>query len=255
MALLLFRQTLVAVFVNALMIGATQCETLFDPAGKTPAELARAVAHTIDLGFPKNGNGPVHFDGALSHDNVVDVQLTIDRERMTKLKSSLDDQQRGQIAYFCKDQPRQFIDAGVVIHVIHITPDGSERVETSIDKRTCANPPPPPALADIKTLSAKAQAVARAELEQATSHRSANDVFHLEGAAAKGNVVEMNFVVTDQNFGRGVAADSARFRSGLLGHACGTYGDDLRRGLSIHQVFRLMDGSPILEVTFNNSSC
>lgn len=253
--MLRFQRAAIAALLGLLAVNGSNAQTAVDAKGKTPAEMAKAVARTIDGSFPKEANGPIRFDGANAHDNVVEVHWTIERDALVKMKASSEDQRRAEIAFFCKDEPRPFIDAGVVIHTTQVSPDGSERREFSVDKKTCASLPPPPKQASPKALSDKAQAVARAALEQANAHRSDKAPFHLAATSAHENVVEMTFVVTDENFARSVTADGGRFEEASAGHACAKYGDDLHRGLTIHQSFKSTDGRLLFEFTFDKSSC
>jgi hypothetical protein len=246
--------TTIALF-GVLPVLAAKAQTSTDPKFKSIAEMATAIAHTIDVSLSKTTDRPINFQSATSHENVVEIIYTVrDVAAIAKIKTSADKYKRDTISYFCKDERLSYINAGVVIRNILAASDGSDRVETTIDRSTCASLPLPPKLADPKTLVEIARTVAQAENGDA-SNQSSNGPFHFETAAAHEGVVEMRFTVADAAVGQRISANRAQVVGFLQGSSCFKHGDDLRRGLSLHYVFNLKDDSPVMEFTFDKSSC
>ena len=250
-----FRKHFVSMVLLAGATDASNADPVVDSRFRTLDELAKAIAHTIDVSFPKNPNGPMRFVGADPHGNIVEVHWISDAAGLTAIKAASEKVRRFMGTYLCDGERRPYLNAGVVIHYILASPDGRDRFEFSIDRTTCISLPPTPEPADSKTLIERAQAIARAENEKAASGRSSNSPIQFESASARENIVEMSFVVADPNLGRGFAVNGAQLRGMTHGFSCGGYGNDLRRGLSMHWIYKLPDGHVLFDFAFDKSSC
>ena len=244
------------VLLGAVPVSTPEAQTAIDPKFRSTAEMAMAIAHTIDVSLPKTTDRSLNFQSATSHENIVEIIYTVrDATFIAKLKTSSGDYKRGTISYFCKDERLSYINAGVVIHNILAASDGSDRLETTVDRSACASLPLPPTLADSKTLIEMAQAVVQAENKENASRKPTNDTLHFETAVAHDAIVEMRYSVADAAVAQRITANRVQTIGFLQGSSCARYGDDLRRGLSIHYVFNLKDDSPVMEFTFDKSSC
>jgi len=242
--------------LGAVPAAAQVAQTPIDPRFKTPAEMAGAIAHTIDASFPKTKDGPINFQAATSRENVVEIVYAVtDAAAFARLKASADKIKLGTASYFCKGERLSYINAGVVIRTVEAASDGHDRVEITVDRSACENLAPPPKLADPQTLSAIARTVAQAENEENGSKRSADSPFYFEAATAHEGIVEMRFMVADADVGQHISAKRLQLVGVLQGNSCYKHGDDLRRGLSLHYVFNLKDNSPVIDFTFDKSSC
>jgi hypothetical protein len=245
-----------AMLLAAVMVSAAEAQTPIDPRFKTTAEMAMAIAHTIDVSFPKTTDGPINFQSATSRENIVEVIYTVrDVAAIAKVKATTDKYKSGIASFFCKAGRLPYINAGVVIHTVLAASNGRDRVETTIDRSTCASLPPLPILADSKTLLEIARTVAQAENKENASKRTTNGLFHFEAATAHEGTVEMRFTVADAAVGQRISANRVQLVGVLQGSSCFKHGDDLRRGLSLHYVLSLKDDSPVIEFTFDKSSC
>ena len=235
------------------LTSALKAQTPTDPRFKTVSEMATAIAHTIDASLPKATEGPISFQGATSRDNVIDIIYIVrDPAAFTKLKESAEKTQRAMASYYCKGGRLSYINAGVVIRTVNATSDGHDRVETVVDRSACATLAPPPAMADAQALREMAQTVAQAANTEKTS---IDGPLHFDAATAHDSMVEMHYTVADAAAGQSISANRVQLVGFLQGSSCAKYGDDLRRGLSLHYVFNLKDNSPVIDFTFDKSSC
>jgi hypothetical protein len=245
-----------AILLGVIPVSAPEAQTPVDPRFKTTAEMAAAIAHTIDLSLSKTTDAPMNFRSATSRENIVEILYTVrDVAILAKLKASADKYKRDTVSYFCKGDRLPYINAGVVIRNIVAAFDDSDRVETTIDRSACASLPLPPKLADSKALVEIARNVARAENKENASKQPTNDLFHFEVATSHESIVEMRFIVADAAVGQRLGANREQVVGFLQGSSCFKHGDDLRQGLSLHYVFNLKDNSPVIEFTFDKSSC
>jgi hypothetical protein len=153
-----FRRLLIAaaasvpLLVVAIVEAGSQTASPSEP--KTPAEVAKAIAHALDASVPKTPNVPIAFESATSHDNFVEVQYTAKDARFFPHNNAEGEKRRlGLAGYFCFN-PRisLFRKNGVVIHQVLAAPDNSDPFEFTIDQSTCAA-----LLADAKTLAEAAE--------------------------------------------------------------------------------------------------
>jgi hypothetical protein len=245
------RQAIVSAMATMLVCAAPasvlKAQTPTDPRFKTTAEMATAIAHTIDASLPKTTDGPINFQSATSRENIVEIIYTIrDAAALAKLKASVDKSKRDTASYYCKGERLSYINAGVVIRIVVAASDGHDRVETTIDRSACASLPPPPKLADSKTLIEMARTVAQAENDENASKPPTNGPFHFEAATAHESIVEVRFSVADAAVGQRISANRVQVVGLFQGSSCFKHGDDLRRGLSLHYVFVLKDDSPVM---------
>jgi hypothetical protein len=242
--------------LGAAPAAAQVAQAPIDPRFKTPAEMAAAIAHTIDASFPKTKDGPINFQAATSRENVVEIVYAVtDADAFTRIKASADKIKLGAASYFCKDERLSYIKAGVVIRTVEAASDGHDRVEITVDQSACESLAPPPKLADPQTLAAIARTVAQAENEENGSKRSSDAPFYFEAATAHEGTVEVRFTVADADVGQHISANRTQVVGVLQGSSCFKHGDDLRQGLSLHYVFNLKDNSPVIDFTFDKSSC
>ncbi|MHC2435159.1 hypothetical protein [Bradyrhizobium sp. USDA 4451] len=128
-------------------IGKAGSQTTSHPELKTPAEMAEAIAHSIDAmarAFDakreKSVTPPIAFQSATSHDNVVDVHYRAnDAGMLPRNKAEGEEQRLGFAGRFCFDRRVSlFQKNGVVIHRVLFAPDDSAPFEFTIDQSTCA---------------------------------------------------------------------------------------------------------------------
>jgi len=65
-----------AVLICANTIADTLAQTAAGPP-TSPAEMAKAIAHTINANSPKSMNGPMVFQFATARGNVVEIQYAV----------------------------------------------------------------------------------------------------------------------------------------------------------------------------------
>lgn len=215
--------------------------------------MAKAIAETIDAGAIKSADGPVVFQSATAHDNVVEIQYAArDATFFARNKASLDSTKLALMRYYCNASRIAFLNSGVVVHQVMLAPDARDRIEITIDRASCASLPVPKP-ADAATLARMAQAIADRENEEKAA--SPTGPFRFDAASARAGVVELHSVVTDTSVARNIQAEPTQLIGLLDGYFCGKYGDDLGQGLSIHERFTFADGSPVIDFTTDRSSC
>lgn len=134
--------------------GEAGSQTAGNPEPKTPAEVAKAIAHAIDTNVPKRQNVPITFQSATSHDNIVEVHYTAkDARFFPHNEAERDNRRLGLAGYFCfNNRISLFRKYGVVVHQVLAAPDNSAPFEFTIDQSTCAA-----LIADAKTLAEAAE--------------------------------------------------------------------------------------------------
>ena len=128
------------------------------------AELARNIANTIATVAPKSPQGSfLKFESAVANGNVVEIRYSVvDPAAFARMKANSAMLISGKTGYFCNEARVAPIRQGVVIHDVTTAPDGSDRIEITVDKATCEKIVRP-ALADPKTLAQMAQSIAGTE--------------------------------------------------------------------------------------------
>jgi hypothetical protein len=245
----------VVALIESVAIGRISAQTGTDPAFKTTADMARAIAYTIDVNSPR-GAGPMRFESATSHDNVVEVRFTVDDVYFARAKAGADDQRIAMARFYCKEGRLAYLNSGVAIHEIITSTAGSDRFDFTIDKSTCANLASQPQLADSNTIIEMAQTVAQSlNAENDKSTPKAKSLFQFDTATARNGVVDVHYVVANASAARSLNADRTHLIGFMQGYFCGKYGEDVRRGLSLHQIFTLGNNAPVLDFTLDRSSC
>lgn len=168
-----FRRSLIVAAASVLLlvvaIGEAGSQTTSNPEPKTPAEVAKAIAHAIDANLPKTPNVVIAFESATSHDNIVEVHYTAKAARFFPHNKAEGDERRLRLAgYFCfNGRISLFRKNGVVIHQVLAAPDNSNPFEFTIDQSTCAA-----LIADAKTRAAVAEQKRSESTQPATGPNS-----------------------------------------------------------------------------------
>jgi hypothetical protein len=222
-----------------------------------PAEIAKAIAYTIDSSTAKGWRGPLAFVSATSHDNVVEVRYaTRDAQFFESNKANANNSQLTLARYYCNPSRSASLNSGVVIHQVMTGPDGQDSIEFTVDRSTCASLLAPPKPADSATLATMAQTIVmRENAERKPSAPDTKNPFRLDAAIARGSVVEMRFIV-DQSAAQNASANRSQIAGVLQGYYCSKYGDNLRQGLSLHHVFTAGgSATPLFDFTMDKTSC
>lgn len=241
------------VFICAYTIADTSAQTAAGPP-KSPAEMARAIAHTIDANTLKSSNGPVIFQSATAHDNVVEIQYAAkDATFFARNKTNLEGTRLSLARYYCHASRVSFLNSGVIVHQVMLAPDNHDRIEITIDRGSCASlPAAKPAGAE--TLARMAEAVAARENTE-KSASTTKGPFQSDVASVHNSVVELRSIVADASVGQNVKAKPEPLIGVVSGYFCNKYGNDIAQGLSIHEMLTLADGSPVIDFTIDRSSC
>ena len=137
----------VPLVVAAIGKAGGQTASRLEAPPKTPAEMAHAIAHSIDAmaraidaKMPKTATPPRTFKFATSHDNVVEVHYRANNAGMLPRNKAEGEEQRLRFAgKFCFDgSVSLFQKNGVVIHQVLASPDDRAPFEFTIDQSTCA---------------------------------------------------------------------------------------------------------------------
>jgi hypothetical protein len=240
----------VAAALVAAMLGAADGETSADQPPKSPAELARIIADGVRATTRTPPGSPISLASATSHDNVVEIRYAItDLVAFSRFKGNVETARLSTAALYCNESRRAMLDLGVVLHWVYALADGSDQVEFTVDKSSCASLPTA-APADAERLAALA--LAAAQTENAGSRRDAGLAVRFAGATAHEGIVDVRFMVVDpatarQNLGRGVAA--------LAGLYCTKYLGPISQGLTLHLTLAPISGPPIFEFIIDKSKC
>ncbi|WP_298266833.1 hypothetical protein [uncultured Bradyrhizobium sp.] len=126
-------------------IGNAGGQTAGHPEPKTPAEMAQAIARSIDAmahafeaKVPNPATMPIAFEAATSHDNVVDVRYRAnDAGMLPRNKAEGEDRRLRFAGKFCFDGRVGLLQKnGVVIHQV-LSASGVSPFEFTIDQSTC----------------------------------------------------------------------------------------------------------------------
>jgi hypothetical protein len=220
----------------------------------SPAEMADAIARTIESSTSKAPQGPIVFRSATAHDNVVDVEYEFnDAAAFARNKAAIENSKNQLARFYCGGGRRPFFNKGVVLHQIMKGPNDSDRFEITIDRSSCESLPTPK-LADAPTLARLAEAVAAREKDEQRA-ATADAPFRPTGAEAHEGAVELHWTVPDPAVGAKLKSNAQQMDGFLRGYFCGKYESEIGQGLTIHHTFTLADGGAVADFTVNGSSC
>jgi hypothetical protein len=218
------------------------------------AEMAKAIAHTIEAGSPKSPDGLIVLESATAHDNVVEIQYAMkDATFFARNKANLDGSKLALARYYCHPTRVAFLNSGGIVHQVTLAPDNHDRIEITIDRRSCtslalAKP------ADAQTLARMAEAVASRENGEKVASTT-KGALQFDVARAHNGIVDLHFIVADASVGQNMKAKPAQLLGFFNGYFCSKYGSDIDQGLSIHEVLTLADGSAVMDLTTDRSAC
>ncbi len=214
------------------------------------AELARNIANTIATVAPKSPQGSfLKFESAVANGNVVEIRYSVvDPAAFARMKANSAMLISGKTGYFCNEARVAPIRQGVVIHDVTTAPDGSDRIEITVDKATCERMVRP-ALADPKTLAQMAQSIAGTEN---VGKSGGNSVFRFEKATSHDGIVEKRAVVLDAP---AFHANRTNINGVITGYTCGKYRDQILQGVVFHYDFIAGDGGPADSLVIDRSKC
>jgi hypothetical protein len=215
------------------------------------AELARNIANTIATFAPRSAQGSfLKFESAVANGNVVEIRYSVaDPAAFARMKANSAMLVSGKTGYFCNEARVAPIRQGVIIHDVTAVADGSDKIEVTVDRKTCDRQVRP-ALADPKTLAQMAEAMAKAENAGETS--SGNGVFRFEKTTSRDGVVTRHVTIFDVSAFR---AGRTNFNGVGTGYDCGKYRDQILQGVVIRYDFTVKDGSPEDSLVIDRSKC
>jgi hypothetical protein len=144
-----FRWTLttaVASIFLSVAFGKVGGQTAKDQPTLTTAELARAIARTIDAHTLRTPSGsPLEFKSATSVGNVVEMKYLVnDLASFDRFKSNSESVKTALAGYWCNDQNRAAsLQQGVVVHTAYERSDKKDRVKFTFDKSSRNGPQNP----------------------------------------------------------------------------------------------------------------
>jgi hypothetical protein len=243
------------VAITALIGGAfreASGQTANNQGPKTPAEIAKAIAHTIGLSTLKTPGAQITFESATSHDNIVELRFVAsDSAIFARLKSNADQMRLGKISYYCNESRIAYLKQGVVMREILATSGNTDQIEFTFDISTCDSLSKSK-LADSKALAEFALSVAKTENESVG--KSSNSPFRLDGVAARQGIVDLRFIVLDTS-ATATPASRGQIRGFLTGYFCSKYRNFISQGLALHHFLVLPDGTPVIDFTTDRSNC
>jgi hypothetical protein len=125
-------------FASALLGGIFVVEARSQERSDTPADVAKAIARTIDANTLKSRGAPLDFDSATAHDNVVEVKyIANDFAAFDGFKANSNAARAQLVGYYCDDSRAAYLRQGVVIHLLYLRSDNNDRVEFTIDRSSC----------------------------------------------------------------------------------------------------------------------
>jgi hypothetical protein len=215
------------------------------------AELARNIANAIATFAPKSAQGSfLKFESAVANGNVVEIRYSVaDPAAFARMKANSAMLISGKTGYFCNEARVAPIRQGVIIHDVTAVVDGSDRIEITVDRKTCDRQLRP-ALADPKTLAQMAGSIAKAE--NASEPSSGNGVLRFEKTTSHDAVVEKRVTVLDAPAFR---AGRTNISGVITGYSCGKYREQILQGVVIRYDFTVKDGSPEDSLVIDRSKC
>jgi len=233
--------------------GKATSQTVSNQGPKTPAEIAKAIAATINASTPKVLAAQIAFESTTSHDNIVELRYVAnDSAIISRLRSTADQTRVAKASYYCNEARISYLKQGVVMREIVATSDNSDHIEFTFDISTCDRLPKPKQ-ADSKTLAEFALTAARTE--NAELGKPSNSWFRLDRATAHQGIVDERFISLDASAAASAQANRGNIRGILTGYFCGKYRDFIFQGLAFHHFFVLPDGSPVIDFTIDRSNC
>jgi hypothetical protein len=236
-------------FVGATL-GAADGQTLASQGQKSPAELARIIADSVRATTRTAPGTPIALGSAISHDNVVEIRYVVtDVVAFGRFKANIETARRSTASLYCNESRRAFLDQGVVLHEVFALSDGSDQVDFTVDKSSCAGLPKT-TTADAKTLAALA--IAAASAENAGSASGAGSAVRFAEATAHDGIVDVRFIVADP---AAAQQDLRRIVSVLAGFYCTKYLSSISQGLAFYIAIAPISGPPIFEFIIDRSKC
>jgi hypothetical protein len=243
-------------------VEAAQGQTPPSGQARSPAELAKAIAQTIDANTAKQPPGfPIIPQGAVSHDNIVEMKYVIrDRENFSRIKSNVDQMRLSSGSYFCNESRISSLKQGVVFRFVYALADGSDQLDFTVDKSSCDRLARPQLL-DPKSLAELAAKIAQAESAEAEKETTAgapnspNPIFHVDYIMANQGVVEARRTVLSGSGWGETPAARQNVAGVLAGYLCTKYRDSILQGVVFHEFFARPDGSAMFDVTVDKSNC
>ncbi|HLH92459.1 MAG TPA: hypothetical protein VKX28_28855 [Xanthobacteraceae bacterium] len=121
------------------MLGGAGGQISASQAPKSPAELARIIVDGVKATTRAPPGAPISLTSATSHDGVVEIRYAVtDVVAFGRFKANIETARRSTAALYCNESRRAFLDQGVVLHEVFAMSDGSDQVEFTIDKSSCA---------------------------------------------------------------------------------------------------------------------
>jgi hypothetical protein len=234
-------------------IGPAQGQTVNHEEPRTPAEMAAAIAHTIEANTLKAPGAAITFESATSHDNFVEMRYVAnDAAIISRLKSNADQVRLNKASYYCNESRIAYLKLGVVMHEVIATSDNSDQLDFTFDISSCDNLPKSKP-ADSKTLAELALTVAKTEND--SLREPSKSPLRLKGATAHEGTVDERFVVLDASARAGTQANRGNITGVFKGYFCSKYRDAISQGVVIHHFFALPDDSPVFDFTIDRSTC
>jgi len=216
------------------------------------SDLARSLAASIDSSLSKGEKANVTFIGAISHENIVEMDyVTADAAVFANLKATAETQRTAFTSYFCNAERNDQIMKGVVVTIKTVLQDSSEVLEDTIDRSACQQQPEVRP-ADAGALAAMAQDIAANENK---NQEAWAPPFRAAGVVAHDNVVESRILVLDRSIAEELWADQSRALARIAGSTCPAYLAEIKQGIAFRDVFVLQGGEPVLDVMVDRSAC
>jgi hypothetical protein len=220
-------------------------------------QLARAIAHTIEVSTVRSPGAPLSFDGASVQGARVTIHFTAnDPALFLKVKPSADRMRDAASSSFCRNpQKAVSFKRGISLIFVYELADKSDRIEYTVNDAACAS------LAAVKPASASelsqmaGQVVNELRSAEGKSQQTQRGVA-LKLLEAKDGIVEQRFVVVVPAFEDFYRANIPQTQGMLKGYVCSKFGDSVRRGLSFHLVYEQMEtGAKLSEFNIGPSDC
>jgi hypothetical protein len=221
-----------------------------DGPQKSPAELARDIAHTVSAFAPKESGVGIKFQYATANENVVEIKYSVtDPVMFARLKAQAASFKGGKISYFCGEGRGALLKQGVIIREITAASDGSDKIEVVVDKAACERIALP-SLAQPEILAQLAQSIAMSKNE--LEKFEGNALLSFGGTTSHEGVVEERVIVADAATFR---MNSINLRGVLTGYNCGKYREQILQGVTIRYSFVLGGGDPAENLLIDRSKC
>jgi hypothetical protein len=219
-------------------------------------QLARAIAHTIDVSTQRSPGAAIAFDGATVQGMKVVIHFTVnDQAAFSKTKAAVGHARETVVAMFCRDPQKSIpIKRGISLEYVIELADKSDRYAYAVDAAACAS------LATVKPASSEGLGRMAGDLlkelgsAEETAHQK-NSGLVLKSLEAKSGVVEQRLAVVAPAFESFYRANIPQTKGVLQGYVCSKFGDKIRRGLRFRQIYERDDGTQLSELNFGPSDC